>query len=129
MGKEVIFKDNDGYVYPRTYEKVLYNNTAGSNTAITLNDSVVNYQYIEIYYRNNDNFYTSRRFYNPNGKKIILDMCQPNTNNTGLMWTTTMNVSGTSLTIDTARRWLGNTTTNANFLYIIRVIGINIASI
>ena len=52
---------------------VLYENEAGTNGDITLNDSVENYTFIEVFYRNNDNFYTSRKFYKPSGKKIILD--------------------------------------------------------
>lgn len=55
------------------YPEILYQNEEGVNTNITLNNSVENYSFIEVFYRNNDNYYTSRKFYKPNNKKIILD--------------------------------------------------------
>ena len=40
---------------------VLYDNSTGSNGTITLNDSVTNYSYIEIYYRSNDGYLSSKK--------------------------------------------------------------------
>ena len=56
-----------------TEPTVLYENANGSNGNITLNDSVENYRYIEVYYRNNDNRYNSKKFYKINGKYVVLD--------------------------------------------------------
>lgn len=52
---------------------VLYQNESGSNGNITLSDSVANYTYVEVFYRNNDNRYNSKKFYNINGKNVVLD--------------------------------------------------------
>ena len=56
-----------------TLPTILYENANGSNGNITLNDSVKNYRYIEVYYRNNDNRYNSKKFYKINGKYVVLD--------------------------------------------------------
>ena len=66
------------------YPKILYQNEDGANTNITLNDSVENYTFIEVYYRNNDNYFASRKFYKPNNKKIILDSNYISTTN--IVW-------------------------------------------
>lgn len=48
MPKLVQLKDND-YIYPQTIPSVeLYNNPAGSDSNITLNDNFSNYRYIDI---------------------------------------------------------------------------------
>ena len=52
--------------------KVLYENNNGSTETITLNDSVSNYKFIEIFYKSNDNAYSSVRVYAPNGKRVSL---------------------------------------------------------
>lgn len=51
---------------------VLYENYDGSNGTITLNDSVSNYKFIEIFYKSNDSAYSSVRVDTPNGKRVSL---------------------------------------------------------
>ena len=53
---------------------VLYDNSSGSNTSVTLNDNASNYSYMEIYFRSNDGqgFIGSQKVNNPNGKKTCL---------------------------------------------------------
>ena len=51
---------------------ILYENNAGSNENITLNDTVSNYKFIEIFYKSNDNAYSSVRVDTPNGKRVSL---------------------------------------------------------
>lgn len=51
---------------------LLYNNPSGDNGNITLNDSVEDYLYIEVYYRSNDGYYGSQKIYEPNNKTIML---------------------------------------------------------
>lgn len=51
---------------------VLYNNETGSNSTITLNDSVEKYEDIEIFYRNNDKYYNSIKINKPNNKQLSL---------------------------------------------------------
>ena len=52
--------------------KTLYDNANGSNGTITLNESIENYNFIRIYYRNNDYWYGSVDIAAPRGKKIEL---------------------------------------------------------
>ena len=54
-------------------ETVLYDNSTGSNEAITLSVSLANYKYIDIQFKVRT-YYKSVRLYNPNGNNIILDI-------------------------------------------------------
>ncbi len=75
MDKAIYVKNyNDKYDELVGVEKlkgvVLY---SGSTTEdITLSDSVLNYNYIEIHFRDSDNVYNSVKIYAPNGKKVSL---------------------------------------------------------
>lgn len=51
---------------------LLYNNTSGDNGDITLNDTVDDYLYIEVYFKSNDGYYGSQKIYDPNNKTISL---------------------------------------------------------
>lgn len=53
---------------------VLYNNSSGSNGTITLNDSAINYNHLQIFYRSNDYWYSSVDVYAPNGKLVCLSV-------------------------------------------------------
>lgn len=44
----------------------LYNNSSGATGTITLSQTAANFNYIEIFYRNNDNRHSSTRIYRPN---------------------------------------------------------------
>ena len=75
-----VLKDKLGNILnpkiPR-YEKMvateLFNNSSGSGGEITLNDSLTNYEYIEIYYTNPTfDIFDSSKIDNPNGKKTSL---------------------------------------------------------
>lgn len=69
MSKRFKYKDNNyldstGIVHNKVFlnevlGKVLYENNNGSNETITLNDNVSNYEYIKIFYKNNDNVFNS----------------------------------------------------------------------
>lgn len=116
------------YVNDTFGETVLYNNASGSNaTSITLSDSAANYNYIEIFYRSNDNVYSSLKVDSPNTKLINLtafyaggaDIYNNSCNYT---------INGTSITRGTGVSWyiLSNTTvssSNAYNIYITKVIG------
>lgn len=73
---------------------LLYSNDNGTNGNITLNDSVANYTYIEVYYytQYNNRLY-SNKFYKPNGKDTMffyLEGAETNsqvmTNDTFVFW-------------------------------------------
>lgn len=80
MAENKVLKDKNNKILnfkiPR-YEKMvaieLFNNPSGTGGEITLDDSLNNYEYIEIYY-NNPTFdiYDSSRIDNPEGKKTSL---------------------------------------------------------
>ena len=54
-------------------EKVLYDNgTTGTYGAITLAETAANFVYAEIFFKNNDNEFTSCKIYAPDGKSITL---------------------------------------------------------
>lgn len=50
------------------YGTVLYSNTTGSTSNITLLESVEDYDYVEVYYHRADNDYGSIKIDNPNNK-------------------------------------------------------------
>lgn len=53
---------------------VLYDNPSGSNGTITLNNSAINYNHLQIFYRSNDYWYSSVDVYAPNGKLVCLSV-------------------------------------------------------
>lgn len=123
-------KSDNEYINLKEYlnPTVLYNNTSGSNSNITLSDSAVNYEYIEIFFRSNDNTYNSVKIYEPNGKSISL-IAQYN-NGSNIVWfkITIVTISGTSITrgnavdgklISNSSAFVGSTSN----IYITRVVG------
>ena len=50
-------------------EVVLYDNEAGSNTAITLSETSANFKYLEIFCKSGDDTHTSVKVYKPDGKR------------------------------------------------------------
>lgn len=107
----------------------LYNNTTGSNSAITLSESAANFTYLEIFYRNNDNYYNSTKIYQPNGKIAYLDADYPYTSGEGYSYAkkTSVQISGTSITpinyVELTIMPTGANIQNNNNIYITRVVG------
>lgn len=58
--------------------KVLYDNSDGSHETITLSETTANFDYLEIFYKNNDNRSGSLRVDNPNNKIVSLYCFYPN---------------------------------------------------
>lgn len=110
-------------------ETVLYNNATGSNGDISLNDSVANYKYIEIYYMDNngqDGGYV--KLYNINGKKFDINLIEAGSSSTFIR-RTGYTANGNVLTIrQSGYVQVGSsnhTETGTNYLYITRVVGLN----
>ena len=105
--------------------KTLFENDSGSNANITLNDNVENYEYIEIFYRNNDNFYSSRKFYKPSGQKLVLDSYYVSSSSI-VFKMNYITISGTSVTrnqfIEANKNNITQNDTSRN-VYITRVFG------
>lgn len=105
--------------------KVLFE--GDTNEDITLSDSAENYDYLEIFYRNNDYWYTSTKVDTPNGKKVSL-ACMYN-NGTRLYWKAKgVYINGKSITnINYIETRQGNNestiATNSNHIYITKILG------
>ena len=125
--KTINFPDEDGTIQCKPTN--LYNNSSGATGTITLSQTAANFNYIEIFYRNNDNRYSSTRVYRPT----------TGTNNIWLSAGFIYNdikqvyikakeivINGTSLTVtrgvDLAASFDYDSATNAT-IYIIRVDG------
>ena len=52
--------------------KVLYNDPTGTTGEVLLSETSANFEYIEIFYRTNDQDYGFTKVYQPNGKKVSL---------------------------------------------------------
>lgn len=103
----------------------LYENASGTNTTLTLNDSVANYEDIEIFYKSNDNAYSSVKVNNANNKNIVLINMTPNTTNNVLyVKATVVKAQNNSITVVDGLEGYGSggiTTGNKN--YIVKVVG------
>lgn len=78
--------------------KVLYTSTNGSNAAITLNETVANFDYIEIFFKNNDGYYSSAKVDAPNGKTACIISVDPNSSSILYFKSTTLVINGTTIT-------------------------------
>jgi hypothetical protein len=116
---------------------VLYANETGSNSSITLSESSANFDYIEIFYKSNDDYYNSLKIYKPNGKMASLSCWYTFTSEAGTyLKVKTVNISGT--TISNVTKTGGKsayaevnittdsdkvTKSSSNYIWITRVIG------
>ena len=107
--------------------KVLYENNNGSNENITLNDSVSNYKFIEIFYKSNDNAYSSVRVDTPNGKRVSLqafwsvdNYCYGKIKQVSISNNKINNLAFQQLVIPSGA---SPTISLSNFIYITKVIG------
>ena len=72
--------DNDvyscNYINEKTDGSVLYEDETGINTTVNLNESVANYKYIDIFFRDDNNIYDTKRFFVKNGAWYTLQITQ-----------------------------------------------------
>lgn len=103
----------------------LYENASGTNTTLTLNDSVANYEDIEIFYKSNDNAYSSVKVNNANNKNIVLINMTPNTTNNVLyVKATVVKAQNNSITVvDGLEGYGSGGITAGNRNYIVKVVG------
>lgn len=108
----------------------LYSNASGIQSNITLSSSSANYNYIEIYYKNNDNRTSYTKVYDPNGKYVSLFMTSYYP--TWILWRAAeVYIYGTSLTwLDNTKGWAQidhngylDMHGDENLIYITRVVG------
>lgn len=106
---------------------VLYENSNGSNSNITLNDSVENYECLEIFYKDNVNRFNSGKIYNPNGSEFFMVTGNAYSNGSAYIRFKTVVINNTSIT-NSSYSELGissstQNVTNGNSIYITRVVG------
>ena len=107
-------------------EKVLF--TGDSNAAITLSETSANFKYIEVFFRDNDNTYSSVKVYEPNNKFVDLT--------TLARWSSAFYIKQKRIAISGEKITNGNTTeiqftttpkitmkNDTNYIYITRVVG------
>ena len=129
MSKLVQLKDGTGNVYPITQAEVLYNNATGTNGTVTLSETSANFDYIEVFYRNNDNLYSSLKVYQPNGKKITMRGALTASGTLTYIKEKNCLISGTSITPQDYVEYaigasgISNYNGSNNLIYITRVIG------
>lgn len=115
----------------RQFEVSLYNSSSGTTGEITLTESVENFEYIEIFYTDNNNKVGgSMKVYNPQGKTLSLSVIEAGSGATTYFRRTTYTVSGTTITpdLESAGYVRINTatpshTSGSNFIKIHRVVG------
>lgn len=106
---------------------VLCENTQ-QTASVSLTDSASNYQYLEIYYKDNDNVYNSVKVYEPNGKTVFLSIQYPYQNGVTYIKSCQVQISGKQITpvsysSMTIRSGQAPTIANSNYCYITKVIG------
>ena len=105
---------------------VLYNNASGTNGSVALSSSAANYTYLEIFYRGNDNQYSSVKVFEPNGKEVSL-LVSLTSSSQIYFKQKIVNISGTSITNTNYSQARFNASSqgwsNDNYIYITRVIG------
>lgn len=116
----------------------LYDNSSGNNGTVTLNESSANFDYIEIFFTdNNKNKYNSVKVFSPNGKNVDLHLIGGWTDGTNALTdirSKRMTISGTSIAISSSGGNLTYSYVNisakniiqhehVNYIYITKVIG------
>ena len=85
----------------RDFNVLLYYNTSGSNGTITLNESVENFSYIEIFYCDNKGKSGGCfKLFDPHGKTICLSEIGASTSTVTYIRRTTYTISGNTITPD-----------------------------
>lgn len=86
----------------------LYDNASGTQSTIALSDSAANYDYLEIYYKDNDSEYACNKVYSPNGKSTLLVTVKTASSATRT-WVKSakVNISGDSITFSADRGQTG----------------------
>ncbi len=115
-------------LYERIIGKVLYNSSTGTIGNVILSETSENFDYIEVFFRDQDNLFSSVKIHNPNGKYFTM-----NTTGIGIgiiaFRTKAMSISGTSISyLDGYTQIFTNGISsgynNSNtYIYITRIMG------
>lgn len=105
---------------------VLYSNNSGNSGSFTLSGSAENYSRLEIYFKDQEGQHSGIVVYNPNGKRVNLDMTVTNSGIAG-SWAKikAITISGASVNVD----WYceasitDSVVQKNNFIFVTKVIG------
>lgn len=132
VGSEIDFDGNTSDI-PAGWEEAsgksykayeLYNNTSGTNATFTLTDSLENYNYMEVYFRNSDNIHNSVKIENPNSKTFTTACWYVSSNGNNIKatkWTGSTNTITRVASFEAAIGGSPNYSTNSVYVY--KVIG------
>ncbi len=113
---------------------ILYDNLSGTTGTVTLSQSAANFNYLKIFFKDDDNEYGYENIYSPNGKYASLSISTIRQNSEGNIKGKTILINGTNITIgvfnNNAERYgeliIGSSNINVqsnNKIYITRVEG------
>jgi hypothetical protein len=110
----------------------LYDNESGSYNTITLNDSIENYKFVEIYYigkfEDSGDSYCYTKMFNPSGKRIELMSNTPKNNANATNLHALITMTGTTLTwVKNYMSFTGNggfTGSTTNCIRICKIVGL-----
>ena len=125
--------DSDTDVYSCNYLNkfdgvILYEDETGINTTVNLKESVANYKYIDIFFRDDNNIYDTKRFLVKNGAWYTLQITQYNEDSSNVI------IRGKNIQLNADKIYngkycavllsaSGNTLYWNNNIYICKVIG------
>ena len=130
-------KNNSKYLYPNVLaedsEVVLYDYEQGTRDAIPLNETVANFEYIEIYFMdNNRTHHSSMKIYKPNGKRFDIFLVEASTATATYVRRTKYQISGTLISPQLSGGggfFLASNSTvshsggGTNYIFVYRVVG------
>lgn len=131
--------DYDGTIVPFGYEEVLtnqysetvlYDNAAGTTGTVTLSETSANFDYIEVFYKDEGSNFSSVKAHSPNGKKVSLQTMKCAIGSIQF-YVKLASISGTSITPDANGGYTQIFTNgasagynnSANYILITRVVG------
>ena len=80
----------------------LYSNVSGTTSTVQLSDSAANYNYLEIYFKDNDGEFGCTKVYSPDGKPLLLSTIKVSGGgNRTWLKSQKVSISGTSITFGT----------------------------
>lgn len=113
-------------------EKILYDNSSGTTGTVTLSESVANFSYLELFFKDSSyGYYNNIRIYSPNGKNVVLSTSHVFSQSGTIMVstrrikfseTTVSNYSGTNNDYGHLNSW-NNSISTDNRISITKIIG------
>lgn len=83
----------------------LYNNSSGTTGTVTLSQSVANFTYIEVYYKDEWNYCGMTKVYSANGKTALLTATRIASNNSAFIKSRNVKLNGTKITTEYNGNW------------------------